>query len=57
LHFSYPDPVSAKVEEEYYGSGLKLPKGFTGFMSRRERLQNERGIDGVLSIIAPDQKD
>jgi hypothetical protein len=26
LHFSYPDPVSAAVEQEYYGAGLGFPK-------------------------------
>lgn len=41
LHFSYPDPLSAKVEGDYYGSGLKLPAGFTGFKTRRERLADE----------------
>jgi hypothetical protein len=42
LHFSYPDPVSAAVEQEYYGAGLRLPKDFTGFKSRRERLREEQ---------------
>lgn len=25
LHFSYPDPVSAAVEQEYYGTRVRLP--------------------------------
>lgn len=41
-HFSYPDPVSAEVERSYYASGLKLPKDFTNFVSRRERLREEK---------------
>lgn len=47
-HFRYPDPISAEVERQYYASGLKLPKDFTGFVSRRERLleqQKERTQD------------
>jgi len=41
-HFSYPDTVSAQVEREYYAPSLKLPANFTGFLSRKERLQEEQ---------------
>lgn len=46
-HFSYPDPISAQVERDYYGSGLKLRKDFTGFVSRRERLGEQQNSNTV----------
>ena len=42
LHYNYPDAISARVEQEYYATGRKLPKDFTGFRSRRERLMDEQ---------------
>lgn len=42
LHYSYPDSVSSRVEQEYYATGRKLPKDFTGFLSRKERLAGEQ---------------
>jgi hypothetical protein len=38
-HFSYPDPISAEVERTCYATRFQLAADFTGFLSRRERLQ------------------